>query len=333
MTDADARPPARPRTLRVILHGKQATNPAVRAAVDEVRAAGHRVDVRVTWECGDARTLAAEAARARVDAVVAGGGDGTVNEVVAGVLSVPRARPSVGVLPLGTANDFARSAGVPVDDLTAALRLVAEGEAVPVDVGRVGDRTFMNVATGGFGTEITAETSPELKQSIGRAAYFVTGILRFTDLAAKSARLRGPGLDWEGPFWALAVGNGRQAGGGVQLCPEAVLDDGLLDVAVLPEPTTGGLPGAMAALVTRGLSVVSQDGLRWQVPWLEVEAPSGIQINLDGEPIEGTAFRFEVLKGKLRFHLPPASPVLRAVPGGLQTEMPSIITQGLAPTA
>ena len=114
--------------VRVILHGKAAGDARVRKAIYALRDDGSRVDVRVTWESGDAERLTAEAvdeARAnKIDCIIAGGGDGTINEVFAAAYSAGLPNGcSLGVLPLGTANDFAHSAGVPLRDPTAACRL------------------------------------------------------------------------------------------------------------------------------------------------------------------------------------------------------------------
>ena len=114
---------------RIILYGKQGANQELRDAVEAVRADGHPVGVRVTWEAGDSGLFAAEAARDGIDTVIAGGGDGTVNEVLNGLLQAEGCTGALGVVPLGTANDFARSAGIPLQ-LEAALRVAVETESV-----------------------------------------------------------------------------------------------------------------------------------------------------------------------------------------------------------
>src|SRR6266436_8762429 len=106
----DAR--ARSRKVRLILNGKVAANDALRTAVARQRAVGHIIEVQVTWEKGDARRFVAEAGE--VDLLIAGGGDGTLNEVVHGLMDLPTVtRPVLGVVPLGTANDFATGCGIP----------------------------------------------------------------------------------------------------------------------------------------------------------------------------------------------------------------------------
>ena len=256
------------RRSRIILHGKQGANQELRDAVAAVREDGHEVDVRVTWEAGDSGRFAAEAAKEGIDTVIAGGGDGTVNEVLNGLANVEGHASALGVIPLGTANDFARSAGIPLQ-LEAALRVAVETEPVAVDVGRAGDRAFMNVATGGFGTEVTVNTDPKLKRMLGGAAYFITGLGHFSELQPVLVRLRGPELEWEGKILVLAVGNARQAGGGHVLCPDAVLDDGLLDVGILPDVPEDQQAKAIGALMTKGLQAVKEAALEWRVPWVE----------------------------------------------------------------
>jgi lipid kinase YegS len=302
------------RRHRIILHGKQGANQELRDAVEAVRADGHHVDVRVTWEAGDAGLFAAEAAKDGIDTVIAGGGDGTVNEVLNGLMQVDGGSTALGVIPLGTANDFARSAGIPLQ-LEGALRVSVETEPVTVDVGRSGDRAFMNVATGGFGTEVTVNTNPKLKRLLGGAAYFVTGLGRFSELEPVEVRLRGPELEWEGKLLVLAVGNARQAGGGHVLCPEAVLDDGMLDVGVLPDVPEGEQGEAIAQLMTHGLQAVKDAALYWRVPWVEIEAAKGLYVNLDGEPTHATHHRFDIEPGRLKLHVPESSPLLSHADG------------------
>ncbi len=177
-------------TLRLILYGKQAQNPTIRAAVATERAANHDIEVRVTWEAGDAARLAEEASRAGVARVAAGGGDGTINEVAAGLLAARDASgrgSALAIVPLGTANDFAHACRIPLDP-AGALHVATTAQPRPIDVGRVGGRPFINMATGGFGTEVTVETRPDLKKALHGAAYLVTGLTYLSELRPVKAR-------------------------------------------------------------------------------------------------------------------------------------------------
>ncbi len=299
------------RHLRLILHGKAAQQPAIRAGVASMRQSGHRVEVRVTWEAGDAERYTSEACVDGVSTIVAGGGDGTLNTVTAGLMEAqPEDRPALAVLPLGTANDFARSARVPLSDPTAALRIAAETVPTRMDVGLVNGRPFINVATGGFGTRITVETPEKTKKILGGAAYLLTGLARFTDIRPAHGVLRTPDEEVEGDYWAFAFGNGRQAGGGVQLCPDAIVNDGLLDVMVLPDLPADQRSKVFGALMKEGRAAIERQVKVARVPWAEVESPEEIYVNLDGEPLSAHRFRFEVQPDAIRFHFPDHSPLV-----------------------
>jgi lipid kinase YegS len=301
-------------TLRIILNGKSAKDRRLREAVSTLREEGHSVEVRVTWEAGDVQRLTEEAlgdAKAGgLDTIVAAGGDGTVNEVFAAALAgkIP-AGCTFGIVPLGTANDFARSAGLPVDDLTAALRMAVETKAVAMDVGLLDGKVFINLATGGFGAKVTAETDPELKRRMGSLAYALTGIARLKDLSANVGRFRAEGFEWEGSFAAMAIGNGRQAGGGIPLCPEATIDDGLLDLAILAEPDSEPGAGAMVRALLDRLSGAGGLALTAKSRWVEYESAEELDVNLDGEPVRKRGFRVECRPAAIRVHL-GASPLL-----------------------
>ena len=288
----------------LILHGKQALNEDVRAAVEQRRALGWELAVRLTWEGGDAQRLVREALAAGYTHVIAGGGDGTLRDVCEAMAQADT-EASLVLLPLGTANDFARAAGVPLAPDEALALLDAPAHAI--DLGEVDGQVFLNMATGGFGSQVTANTSEDLKKVLGGAAYLFTGLSRFSELHAAYAELVGPDFHWKGDLLALGIGNGRQAGGGQALCPDALADDGLLDISILPAPQE--VVGTLKNLMAGGWGL---DNLfvRKRLPWVEIKTSEGLSINLDGEPMEGDSLRFSVRKGALKIHLPHDSPVL-----------------------
>lgn len=292
------------RKALLILHGKQAMNEQVRDAVGVMRERGWSLDVRLTWEAGDAGRLVREAMAGGYGHVVAGGGDGTLRDVAEAMVRVG-IQASLVLLPLGTANDFSRSAGIPLDPLEA-LALI-EVPAQPIDLGKVGEQVFLNMATGGFGSQVTANTSEDLKKVLGAAAYLFTGLSRFSELNAASVVLQGPDFHWQGDLLALGIGNGRQAGGGHVLCPQAQVDDGLLDISILPAPQE--VVGTLRSLLTDGLGLENMF-VRARLPWVEIKSSQGLDINLDGEPLQSDSLRFEVLASALRVHLPADSPLL-----------------------
>lgn len=300
---------------RLILNGKSAGDDDLRGAVRALREEGIALDVRVTWEDGDAERYVAEAIVDGVDTVIAAGGDGTLSEVATTLAhrdESAAALPSLGLVPLGTANDFATAAGIP-DEALPALRLVREVVAVPMDLLRIdtgdGSHWCANLASGGFGTEVTVETDEGLKKMLGGLAYLITGIARLGRIEPMSARVRGPEFDWQGDFIALGIGNGRQAGGGQALCPDALVDDGVLDLTLVPE-LSGEVAATLGTLVKDGKhAALDRVATRVRLPWVELEADQPLTLNLDGEPLQSRRFRIECVPGRVRMHLPVACPL------------------------
>jgi lipid kinase YegS len=246
-----------------------------------------------------------------VDLLVAAGGDGTLNELVNGLMDLSiDARPPLGVVPLGTANDFAIGCGIPRDP-EKALALCMEGEAVPIDVGKANKNWFLNAATAGFGAEVTATTSPEFKRLLGPAAYTLMGAILAMNVHEYHGRLILPGREITGSSPVAIIGNGRQTGGGVQVAPRARIDDGLLDVLVIRH-----IPATALLTAARELQHLSPDGKYisyWQTPWAEVHSEEAIPINLDGEPVRFSSVRYEAVPKAIRFIAPPNCPLLSAM--------------------
>ncbi len=252
----------------------------------------------MTWEAGDAARLTAEAIAdaggGKIDCIVAGGGDGTINEVFAAAFSAGLPdKCSLGVLPVGTANDFAHSAGLPIQDYTAALRVAASAPPRWIDVGLLNGTPFINLVSGGFGSRVTVETDPELKRRLGGLAYLITGLSHFSDLTASQGRFRAEGFSWEGRFFALAIGNGRQAGGGVPLCPNALIDDGLLDLMIMPELNHTARLDAFSHLLREGAPGIRAELVTTRSSWIEYKSADELNVNLDGEPKLLKQFRAE----------------------------------------
>ncbi len=305
---------------RVIINGKSAGNDPLRAAVAAMRERGVRLSVRVTWEHGDAERYVAEAVAEGIDTVIAAGGDGTLSEVAATLAHRDEGAdrlPTLGLVPLGSANDFAAAAQLSVEP-DAALELIHATAAQPIDLLRfeAGGELYWcaNLASGGFGTQVTVETDESLKTMLGGLAYVITGIARLGGIEPIRARMRGPDFAWNGDFIALGIGNGRQAGGGQTLCPDASIDDGLLDLTVVPE-LSGELGKTVGTLLTDGRNAaLDRVAVREQLPWLEIESEQPLTLNLDGEPLESIRFRVDCVARRLRMHLPPTCPLL-GVPG------------------
>lgn len=303
--------------MMLILNGKSAGDEPLRDAVHAIRDAGVPLQVRVTWERGDAARHVQEALDNGVATVIAAGGDGTLSEVATALARSGHdadALPSIGLVPMGTANDFAAAAGIPADDAAAALGRVREAPAPAIDLLRIScdgeEHWCANLASGGFGTEVTVETHETLKSLLGGLAYVVTGLGKLGHIEPQRARFTGPDFEWQDEFIALGVGNGRQAGGGQALCPDALVDDGLLDLTLVP-PLDGEVASTLGTVIAEGKeAALDRVATRARLPWLEISADAPLTLNLDGEPVTAAAFRIDCVAGRVRMHLPPGSTLL-----------------------
>ncbi len=319
-------------TIRILLNGKKAGLEPVRAAILAARKHGN-VEVRVTFEGGDIDRLVAEAVADACPRLVAAGGDGTVNECVSALMRFDEAkRPELAIMPLGTANDFATACTIPIE-LEQALRLAQTGEACAIDCVKViaaaegaehadgcsfaegssppkgSARYFINVASGGFGAKVTAETPVALKNFLGGGAYTLAGIVQALSFAPYQGTIRLPNQHSQEHVIVGAICNGRQAGGGQQLAPKAMLNNGLLDTIALRHFPMEALPQVLSELANQ-----DTDGeyvRRIRTPWVEWHSDEVMPINLDGEPIAARRIRFEAIPAAIKLVLPTQCPLLR----------------------
>jgi lipid kinase YegS len=281
-------------------------------AIQEERANQTVIEIRYIQNEGQGSLLTIEAIKDGFNTLVAAGGDGTLNEVLNGIIRSGKQNECLlGVIPFGTANDFASMCMIPNSAPGEALKIITEGTPVYIDVGKVINhevKYFINLASGGFGAKVTTNTPREIKDIFGGFAYFLTGLTEIFELQAYDVIIRSPEESWEGRLLGVIVGNGQQAGGGFKSCPLALLNDKLLDVLIIPEVQTTELLQFLIELIQMGKHVEHEHLQYFQTPWLEIEAPEGLQINLDGQPDHGSHFRFELVQDQLAVYLPPGAP-------------------------
>jgi len=274
------------------------------------------VEIEMTRGPRDAERLAREGVRAGVERLVVAGGDGTLSEVAGGLLGAGLAEyADIGVLPLGTGSDYARSLGLP-RDFDAALACIAAGATRRLDAGRArfcGPRGeervawFTNVASFGI-SGLVDEIVGRTPRLLGDTAAFLIGalvaILRYR---SERVALRVDGeLVHDAPLVLATGANGRWFGAGMQVAPQAVLDDGLLDVVVVRGLSK---PALLAKLRTIYSGTHLQDPAvgfsRGRA--IEADAPPGcVPLELDGEPRGFLPARIDVMPGALRVVAPPA---------------------------
>ena len=268
----------RSKHIALVVHGGRVDRPDLRHLVSWVRDKGHLVEVLPTFEAGDAAVLAASAAHRGVDVVAAAGGDGTINEVVNGLdgYDVP-----LGIIPVGTANDFARQVGIPAD-ADHAMDVILQRTPKRLDTASLNGRRFLNVSTGGVGAEVTAETPSEVKESLGAIAYAISGVRKLADFRAQHARFSGDGFEYDGEFLMFAVGITRSTGGGTMVTPMASATDGLLDLCIVERMSRGEF--ARTVLRVKRGEHIGQEGVHYlQLKSVTIEAREPMAVNVDGE--------------------------------------------------
>lgn len=295
--------------IRIILNGKKAGYDSVRSAIATLRKEVEGVEVRVTYEYGDVLRFVAEAIEDGVKRLVIGGGDGSVNEIVDAMAKFPREdHPELAILPLGTANDFATACQIPSDSLEA-LRLAVSGSCTSVDIAKANERHFANMATAGFGAQVTAETPVELKNFLGGGAYTLTGVVKAINFVPYKGKMKTADFESEDRVVVGAVCNGRQAGGGQVLAPNAFINDGLLDVVIVRDVLGANIP-----ILLDEIKNPSSEGKYikyFQTTWIESESEEIIPVNLDGEPYRSKKIRFEIVPNAIDLVLPESCPCLK----------------------
>ncbi len=286
----------------LILHRKSANEPYIKEAVKAVRKAGIKLRVLVPFNKAEKPRVVREALKRGAERIIAGGGDGTINAVANALIGKGDKKPeaTLGVFPLGTANDFARGCGLPADDLTECLRIACTREGRPIDVGVMNKRHFINVASLGFGAEITATTPVNLKKKLGGGAYTLMGLVKAMNLTPYTGRLLIPGeASKEGNLLFGAVGNNHFAGGGFDIAPSARLDDGLLDfTAIMHSP--GFSPTELAKELENPMNPENRFVFYRQLPEFTIEADQEMHCNLDGEPVCKKRLQFRIRPQHLR---------------------------------
>lgn len=262
------------------------------AALDEVIQFLGQRDIGITPDFPEVPSEIPDLIRRKAknfDLVIVGGGDGTLNSCLPALLECRR---PLGILPMGTANDLARTLAIP-QHLIQAAAVIADGYVKPIDVGTVNERPFFNVASIGFSVEVAKFHSGERKRFLRLFSYPLSWIDAYKSHRHFTAKIVCDGQNYRVRCTMIAVGNGRHYGGGMTIAEDATIDDGLLHVSyvrptdlwglarLFPSLRFGKLDGHELADVLRGRSV-------------EIETRKPREINVDGELIGKTPAVFAV---------------------------------------
>ena len=256
-------------------------------------------------ECSSREKLAALIANEGTNAeiVIVGGGDGTLNAAAAGLVKLQR---PLGILPLGTANDLARTLGIP-SDLKSALRVIAQGTIRSIDVGLVNDQMYFNVASIGLSAELALALSTEVKRRFGKFGYALAAARVLTRARPFHAEISGGGRKVRSLTLQVAVGNGRYYGGGNVVEKTAIIDDETLRLYSLEFVQAWRIVLMLRSFRT-GEHGALNDVLMLRGGEFEITTRRPRPVNADGEIVTQTPAVFKVLPKAVKVMAPKPGP-------------------------
>ena len=258
-------------------------------------------DVFVTKKAGDARRLAQESVAAGVDVVAAYGGDGTVMEVISGLIG---SQMPLAILPGGTGNGASFELGIPIDLGQACALITGDSSMIrEVDVGEIGENHFLLNAGVGFATSIMEGAERSSKDRLGLLAYFISGIqtLRDPPIAKYTLTLDGRTIESDG-ISCLVANSGALGSLGVKLAPNIDISDGLLDVVIIRNGDLGALLSVAASVIAG--TEDAEPLQHWQAHEVTLVTDPPQTVQLDGDVMGTTPFTAKVLPKAARIIVP-----------------------------
>ena len=260
--------------------GREAIKKNLPDVLEILENAGYETSTHATTGEGDAIEAAKLAVERRYDLVVAAGGDGTINEVVNG-MAEQEYRPKLGIIPVGTTNDFARALQIP-RDIVAAAEIIAKGDRIPIDIGRMNEKYFINIGGGGSLTELTYDVPSKLKTVLGQLAYYLRGIEMLPSLKATNMTIEYDGKLFEGESMLFLVGLTNSIGGFEKLSPSSSINDGMFTLLILKKTNLADFI-RIASLALRGEHINDPKVIYTKANRIKVHSDEKVLLNLDGE--------------------------------------------------
>lgn len=242
--------------------------------------AGYETSAYATEREGDATLEAERALKQQYDILIVAGGDGTLNEVVNGIAEHPN-RPKLGVIPMGTVNDFGRALHLP-NDIMGALDVIIEGHSTKVDIGKMNSRYFINLAAGGQLTQVSYETPSKLKSIVGSFAYYIKGFEMLPQMKAVDLRIEYDDKVFQGEALLFLLGLTNSMAGFEKLVPDAKLDDGYYTLIIVEKANLAEL-GHIMTLASRGEHTKHPKVIYEKAKSINISSYTEMQLNVDGE--------------------------------------------------
>lgn len=259
------------------------------------------IEIRKTVKEGDAAIFAKEACIEFYDAVISMGGDGTINETING-LAEQSHRPALGIIPLGTINDFARALDIPLEPYEA-ITILNDHETKAVDIGKIDEAYFMNVLAVGSIAEATYKVTPEQKTKLGSFAYFIEGAKSFLGGDSIDLTVEHENGTWEGESFLLLAALTNSVGGFESLAPDANVNDGKFHAFIIKKMSFPRIAAIIPSLL-KGELQESDEVEYIRTSYLNVSSSKNHAVNIDGEEGQSLPFHAKVLPGHLNVFVP-----------------------------
>lgn len=279
--------------------GKELVKKNIAEILDVMEQAGYESSAYATIpEPYSAKKEATRAALAGFELIVAAGGDGTINEVINGIAPLEK-RPKLAIIPAGTTNDFARALRIPRDNMVDAIKVILKNQTIFSDIGKAGDTYFMNIAAGGYLTELTYEVPSQLKSVFGYLAYLVKGAEMLPRVKPIHMQLKHDDGTFDGEASMFFLGLTNSIGGFEKISPDAQLDDGKFSLIIVKTANVIEIMHLVALMINGGKHINDPRIAYIKTSTLEaapVDPNFKMMINLDGEYGGDAPMKFENLK-------------------------------------
>jgi diacylglycerol kinase (ATP) len=281
--------------------GKEKGQEYCEHALETMTTMGYNTELRITEGEGDAMDFAREACERKFDFVAVMGGDGTINEAINGIAEQDH-RPQVGLIPLGTVNDFARALNIPLKP-EEAIDIFRHKHVQRTDVGKINDRYFINIVAVGALAEASFSTPVEQKSRLGPLAYIIEGMKKMKEKQPFELKVHSA-HDWEGDALLMLVALTNSVGGMETIAPEAKVNDGKLHVFIIKDVA---LPHFLLLLpkILSGELAESEHVHYMKVTNLEASSSYKMIANVDGDEGDKLPISIENLKQHLDILVPP----------------------------
>lgn len=275
--------------------GKNSGKKAIMIIEEVMGNRGLNYNIKITNQPGDAKEWAKEAIDTSVDVIIAVGGDGTVNEVFNGMIN---SNKTLGIVPAGTGNDFARTLNLPLD-IKAAIEFIIEGNYTHVDAGKINGQLFINIASIGLDAVI-AEEANKIKKVIPNKYSYILALLKGLSIfKSTNIKIKIDGKVYEKEIMLVAICNAVSYGGGMKIAPKAKVNDGYFDICIVKKMSKLKLLYLFPSIF-EGNHVKFEEVEIFKGKSVEIESNKDLIINVDGEIKHHKPIQFNVIKKALK---------------------------------